>query len=165
MTGRPRVGISRCLLGDHVRYDGGSKYEPSLVEDLSAHVEWIPICPELEAGMGVPREPVHLVARGGAVQMVGAESGRDWTGMMHAWALARLAALREIDVSGFVLKSASPSCGVRDVPIVGAQRARGLFAEELIAAMPGLPVEDEVRLRDPAIRAEFLRRVMEQRRG
>ena len=163
MTRLPRVGISRCLLGDDVRYDGRNKYEPSLIEQLSSRVEWIPVCPELEVGMGVPREPVQLVA--GALQpvrLVGTESGRDWTALMDAWAGERLAALKELGLSGFVLKSASPSCGLRDVPVVAGDPGRGVFARALVAAMPDLPVEDEVRLRNPDLLKTFLRRVRER---
>ena len=158
MTGRPRVGISRCLLGDAVRYDGRHKYEPTVVETLGAAVEWVPVCPELEAGMGVPREPVELIRSplDGRVRMVGAATGTDWTDRMHAWVRERLVALQALQLSGFVLKSRSPSCGIRDVPVRGAGAQAGVFAAALVAAMPDLPIEDEERLRDSARRAEFL---------
>ena len=98
MGNRPRVGISRCLLGDQVRYDGGHKYEPSLIETLGAHVEWVPVCPELEVGMGVPREPIQLVAAGDGprVRLVGVDSGADWTDRMQVWAVEKIAALQAL---------------------------------------------------------------------
>jgi uncharacterized protein YbbK (DUF523 family) len=164
---RPRVGISRCLLGDRVRYDGGHKREPSLIEAAEARVEWVPVCPELEAGMGVPREPIHLVARHGAsddqVRAVEGRTGRDWTDRLAVWTRQRLGELEAMRLSGFVLKARSPSCGPRGVPILTGDERRtmgsGLFAAALMAAFPGLPVEDEERLRDPVALGTFLDRV------
>ena len=161
MADRPRVGVSRCLLGDAVRYDGGHKHEPSLMADLGARVELIPVCPELEVGMGVPREPIQLVAGsgGGRLRLVGVETGADWTDRMEAWAAERTAALRALDLSGFVLKARSPSCGPRNVPVTGGEASAGMFAAALMRLLPVLPVADEERLRDPSARADFLERV------
>jgi len=161
MGNRPRVGISRCLLGDQVRYDGGHKYEPSLIETLGAHVEWVPVCPELEVGMGVPREPIQLVAAGDGsrVRLVGVDSGADWTDRMQVWAVEKIAALQALGLSGIVLKSRSPSCGPQGVPVPNGEPSPGMFAQALMAAMPDLPVEDEERLRDPEARASFMARV------
>jgi uncharacterized protein YbbK (DUF523 family) len=176
MNQRPRVGISRCLLGDQVRYDGGHKYERSLIETLGASVEWVPVCPELEAGMGVPREPIQLVATASGegarfeprdarwLRLVGVETGEDWTDRMQAWAEDRLAALGRLRLSGFVLKARSPSCGLQGVPIQNDEPGAGMFARALVAAMPDLPVEDEERLRDPAARARFLERIRTRHR-
>ena len=162
---KPRVGISRCLLGDCVRYDGGHKLEPSLIDALEADVEWVPLCPELEVGMGVPREPIHLVAdRAAGRRLVGVSSGIDWTARMTGWAATRLKELAALDLSGFVLKSRSPSCGLRDVPVLGAVAGPGLFASLLVDAMPELPVEEEDRLRDRSAREVFLDRVRAYRR-
>lgn len=157
----PRVGISRCLLGEPVRYDGGHKYDAPVLEALAPHVEWVPVCPELEAGMGVPREPIHLVSSSGGpgVRLLGVGSGRDWTARMHQWTQERVAALRESRIAGFVLKSRSPSCGLRDVPVSGGAPGAGLFAALLMSEMPDLPIEDEERLRDDDRRAAFLQRV------
>jgi uncharacterized protein YbbK (DUF523 family) len=167
MVSRPRVGISRCLLGDEVRYDGGHKHEPSLLAELSVHVELIPVCPELEVGMGVPREPIQLVASASCrgVRLAGVESGADWTDRMQLWAAERVAALRALGLSGFVLKARSPSCGPREVPVRGGQRSPGMFAQALMTAMPDLPVDDEERLRDADTRAAFLARVARFHRG
>lgn len=172
MAGRPRVGISRCLLGEDVRYDGTHKLDADLIEALTPHVEWVPVCPEVEIGMGTPREPIHLVARDNGVPsadarvgLFGVTSGIDWTARMHVWARARADALRELQLSGFILKARSPSCGIRDVRIEDAPRTgRGLFAQAIVDAMPDLPVADEDELRDPVVRGEFLTRVRGFRR-
>ena len=133
-------------------------------------MEWVPVCPEVEVGMGVPREPIHLVTHGGDVRLRGVESGQDWTEQMRTWARQRIAELDMLDLAGFVLKARSPSCGVRDVRIQSSgttESGRGLFAAMLVALMPNLPVADEEELRDPALRVSFLTRVSEyhQRRS
>lgn len=131
-----------------------------MLAELSAIVEWVPVCPELEVGMGVPREPIQLVAgASGAVRLEGVHSQSDWTARMQSWASRRIDELRRLRLSGFVLKARSPSCGVRDVPVRGADDGSGMFAQALVTAMPDLPVEDENGLRDARIRAEFLARV------
>jgi len=175
-----RIGVSSCLLGDAVRYDGGHKKNAFLVDGLGAHVEWIPVCPEIDCGMGVPREPVRLVASGseseedpesgGDLRMVGVDSGTDWTLRMKASVKTRLGALSRLELSGYVLKSRSPSCGKEGVPVFpapevsgagvgGTPSGAGLFAAELVRCFPLLPVEDEARLGDRAARRNFLRRV------
>jgi uncharacterized protein YbbK (DUF523 family) len=163
----PRVGISRCLLGDQVRFDGGHKHEPALIDTLGAHVEWVPVCPELEVGMGVPREPIQLAARKGdrRVRLIGAESGADWTDRMQVWAAEKIAALQALGLSGLILKSRSPSCGPQAVPVRNGDPSPGMFAQALMAALPDLPVADEERLRDPQARASFMARVTGLHRG
>ena len=168
--GRPRVGISRCLLGDQVRYDGTHRRDETVIAWLGPHVEWVPVCPEVEIGMGTPREPIRLVGRsdgvpslGVRVRLIGVESGTDWTGRMHAWAAVRAQELAALGLSGYVFKARSPSCGVGDVAIreIGDdRRGRGLFAEAVIDALPNLPVADEASLADAASRASFLERVL-----
>lgn len=164
MDRRPRIGISSCLLGEEVRYDGGHQCDLFLVQTLGAFVEWVPVCPELEVGMGVPREPVRLVRAGGRLRMVGERSRRDWTTAMQRYARRRLAQLGALDLAGYVLKSKSPSCGMERVKVYGgggapSRNGRGLFAEALMAAWPLLPVEEEGRLNDPALREHFIERV------
>ena len=162
MIERPRVGISRCLLGEAVRHDGGHKLEPSLIAELGRIVQWVPICPEVEVGMGVPREPIQLVVSDSCagVRLMAVRTGSDWTERMRAWALVRIEELRVLRLSGFVLKARSPSCGVHDVPVRGGAPGRGMFAAMLTAELANLPVEDEERLRDPVVRAHFVQRVM-----
>ena len=169
---KPRVGISRCLLGDDVRYDGTNKRSAAVVE-LSAHVEWVAVCPEVEVGMGVPREPIQLVAAAGgvrsageAVRLQGVHSREDWTERMHDWARDRVSALAAQRIDGFVLKARSPSCGpagvlVHQAGVEATPTGRGLFAEALAMTIPGLPLIDEEALEDPRERDHFIRRVRE----
>jgi uncharacterized protein YbbK (DUF523 family) len=167
---RPRVGISRCLLGDEVRYDGTHRRDETVIAWLGPHVEWVPVCPEVEIGMGTPREPIQLVRTADGVRsldarvrLIGVESGTDWTARMHVWAAARAQELVALGLSGYVFKARSPSCGIGDVVIRDAGdegRGRGLFAEAVIQALPDLPVADEASLADAAVRAVFLERVV-----
>jgi uncharacterized protein YbbK (DUF523 family) len=160
---RPRVGISSCLLGETVRYDGGHKREAFLVEGLGRQVEWVPVCPEVEMGLGVPRPPMRLVLLGGETRLITPSTGADHTQAMHAWSAQRLDELAA-DLCGYVLKSRSPSCGLASVPLFDdrgdpAGETRGLFAAALLARFPDLPIEEETALADPARRADFLSRV------
>lgn len=173
---RPRIGISRCLLGDEVRYDGGHKRNALLVDTFGPHVEWVSVCPEVEVGMGTPREPIHLVASPDGVpsgnqrvRLLGVRSAHDWTRSMDQWRGQRVRELAREDLSGFVLKADSPSCGVADVPIncgpTAHESGRGLFAQALIDAMPDLPIEDERRLADSQVREDFIARVFAYHRA
>lgn len=170
MAGRPRVGISRCLLGDAVRYDGGHKRDSCLVESLGPQVDWVWVCPEVEIGMGTPREPIQLVtARDGVpsrderVRMIGVRSGADWTDAMYAWSRRRVDELASVGLCGYVLKADSPSCGLQDVRVTHgpnvAHTGRGLFAQALVEGIPNLPVDEETRLHDSRARANFVERV------
>jgi uncharacterized protein YbgA (DUF1722 family)/uncharacterized protein YbbK (DUF523 family) len=183
---RLRIGISRCLIGDAVRYDGGHKRDPFLVSTFGRFVEWVPVCPEVEAGMGTPREPIHLVASAGGalsagqpVRLVGVNSGEDWTARMARFAASRVRELKSADLAGYVLKNDSPSCGLDGVRVHHDDRAsatpkrrneggtgtgRGLFAEALVSELPNLPVEEEGRLSDPALRENFVERVFAYQR-
>jgi uncharacterized protein YbbK (DUF523 family) len=159
-----RLGISACLLGRAVRFDGGHRHDPFLTDMLGRFVEWVPVCPEVEIGMGVPREPVQLVRVGGAIRLVGRETGRDHTRAMRAWARRRVRELAGLRLAGYVLKSRSPSCGLARVPVRnGGRRAaahRGLFADELLHHLTTLPVEEERRLGDHSRRAHFFERAL-----
>lgn len=169
---KPRLGISRCLLGDDVRYDGTNKRSAAVVE-LSEYVEWIAVCPEVEVGMGVPREPIQLVAvehgvrsASEAVRLQGVRSGEDWTERMQGWARDRVSALTAQRIDGFVLKARSPSCGpagvlVHHPGVEATATGRGLFAEALAMTIPGLPLIDEEALEHPRERDRFIRRVRE----
>jgi uncharacterized protein YbgA (DUF1722 family)/uncharacterized protein YbbK (DUF523 family) len=172
---RPLIAISRCLLGDEVRYDGGHKRDPFLVETFGRFVEWVPVCPEVEMGMGTPREPIQLVAAPGGVpsgehrvRLVGVGSAHDWTRTMDRWRLGRVRELARANVSGYILKKDSPSCGPAGVRIhAGAavtRDGRGLFAQALIDAFPNVPIEDEGRLHDPGMRDTFIERVFAYQR-
>ena len=150
-----RLGVSACLLGEAVRYDGGHKRDPWLTDVLGKRVEWVPVCPELESGMGVPRPPMRLERQGRAVRLVEIASRRDHTARMRHLAVRRLRALRAL--CGYVLKKDSPSCGMTRVKLYGThgparREGTGLFAAALREAWPSLPVEEEGRLHDPALR-------------
>ena len=161
---RPRIGISACLLGDRVRYDGGHKRDALLLELLGQHVEWVPVCPEVEVGMGTPREPLHLVQHASGLRMISSETRTDYTDAMNAWAERRLDDLSRQVISGYILKKNSPSCGKDHVKVYSneglfSQSGRGLFAAALMRRFPGLPIEEEDSLHDIAAIQNFLERV------
>jgi uncharacterized protein YbgA (DUF1722 family)/uncharacterized protein YbbK (DUF523 family) len=160
-----RLGISACLLGEAVRFDGGHKRDSFLVETFGRYVEWVPVCPEVESGLGTPRETLRLETRDGLLRMVMPRSGRDYTATMTAYARARVARLEGEDLCGYVLKKDSPSCGLERVKVYAepggapTRNGRGLFATALLERFPWLPVEEEGRLSDPRLRENFVERV------
>jgi uncharacterized protein YbgA (DUF1722 family)/uncharacterized protein YbbK (DUF523 family) len=159
-----RLGVSSCLLGDEVRYDGGHKRDAFLVDTLGPFVEWVPVCPEVELGLGVPRPPIRLVGNPGAPRLLAEQGGEDLTARMRRWSAARVAELGGLGLHGYVLKRGSPSCGLFRVRVYGDNGlpgavGRGLFAAALTDALPLLPVEEEGRLTDPGIRESFIERV------
>jgi uncharacterized protein YbgA (DUF1722 family)/uncharacterized protein YbbK (DUF523 family) len=164
-----RIGISACLLGQEVRFDGGHKRDRFLTEVLGPVVEWVPVCPEVELGLGTPRETLRLVRSEGGVRMITTRTGIDHTDGMNAWAKRRLDELAREDLCGYVLKKDSPSCGMERVKVFGAagmpeRRGRGLFAAALLERFPSLPVEEEGRLSDPRLRENFIERTFAYRR-
>jgi uncharacterized protein YbbK (DUF523 family) len=166
--GPPRIGISACLLGCEVRYDGGHKRDPFLTDTFGRLVEWVPVCTEVEAGFGTPREPVHLVNDQGRLRMITVNTRVDLTELMERYARGRVAQLALERLSGYVLKKDSPSCGNEGVKVYAgdgapAHSGRGLFASALRDALPLLPVEEEDRLADPRVRDDFLDRIFAYR--
>ena len=164
-----RLGVSSCLLGSEVRYDGGHKRDRFLTDLLAEFVEWVPVCPEVESGMGIPRPVLRLVAAPKGPRLVETRSGQDHTAAMQRFAQRRVRGLRALELSGYVLKKDSPSCGMARVKIYGEhgmprREGRGLFAAALMEACPNLPVEEEGRLNDPALRENFIERVFAYRR-
>ncbi|HEX9049683.1 MAG TPA: DUF523 and DUF1722 domain-containing protein [Anaeromyxobacter sp.] len=162
---RLRLGVSSCLLGRKVRYDGQHKRNAFLVEVLGASVEWVPVCPELELGLGVPREPIRLVGAAAAPRLLAERSGTDHTDAMLRFARARVRELEALGLDGWVTKKDSPSCGMERVRVhraAGGPPRRdgvGLFVRVLMDRMPLLPVEEEGRLEDPALRESFVERI------
>lgn len=164
-----RVGISACLLGEKVRFDGGHKRDAYLMETFGRYVEWVPVCAEVEMGLGTPREALRLVRIEGGVRLVTPKTGADHTEAMRAYAGRRVAELAKQDLCGYILKKGSPSCGMERVRVfdargVPAKSGRGLFAEALLQHYPHLPLEEEGRLSDPRLRENFVERVFAYRR-
>jgi len=164
-----RIGISACLLGREVRYDGGHKRDAFLVETFGHYVEWVPVCPEVEIGLGIPRPTLRLERRGADVRLMMPKTGDDHTDAMRSYAEKRVAALAEDDLCGYILKKDSPSCGMERVKVYGtniipSKAGRGLFAEALMRRFPNLPVEEEGRLNDLPLRENFVERVFAYRR-
>jgi uncharacterized protein YbgA (DUF1722 family)/uncharacterized protein YbbK (DUF523 family) len=156
MTGRPRVGVSSCLLGEEVRFNGGHKRHRFLTDELGPHVDWVPFCPEVAIGLGVPREPIRLTADG---RLVNRSGTADHTAPMAALPLP------PTDLDGYVFKAKSPSCGIRAIPRYGPSGApagfagAGLYAARVLARFPLLAVQDEGRLTDAVLREAFVERV------
>jgi uncharacterized protein YbgA (DUF1722 family)/uncharacterized protein YbbK (DUF523 family) len=163
-TTKPRVGISTCLLGENVRYDGGHARDRFLTDTFGDFVEWVPVCPEVETGLGVPREAVHLVGDPLSPRLVFVNSGGDVTDRMKQWAKRRLKDLEGADLVGFIFKSRSPSSGMERVKVfdesgMPQKVGVGIWARAFMDHFPLIPVEDEGRLQDPALRENFVERV------
>jgi uncharacterized protein YbgA (DUF1722 family)/uncharacterized protein YbbK (DUF523 family) len=159
-----RIGVSSCLLGEEVRYDGGHKRDDFLTTVLGPFVDWVPVCPEVDIGLGVPRDTLRLVGEAGSPRLVVQRTGEDLTGRMQRFAADRIRELEALQLDGYVLKRASPSCGLFGVRVYapnGMPRGtgRGIFAEELARRLPMLPLEEEGRLNDPSLRENFIERV------
>jgi uncharacterized protein YbgA (DUF1722 family)/uncharacterized protein YbbK (DUF523 family) len=165
-----RIGISGCLLGEKVRFNGGHKRDTFVTEILDKYVEFVSVCPEVEVGMGTPRETVRLVGDPESPRMVGSKSETDHTASMNAYATRRARELEPLDLCGYILKKDSPSCGMERVkvyPEAGGMPSKhgvGLFARALMDRFPLLPVEEEGRLNDPRLRENFIERVFAYRR-
>jgi len=162
------IGISQCLLGDKVRYDGGHKRDSFLIEALGRHVEWVPVCPEAELGLGTPREPMRLVGDLQAPRLVTITTGIDHTDPMNGFARQRVRQLQALDLCGYVFKADSPSCGITQVPLfnqdIKTNDGVGLFARAFIEYFPLIPIEEESRLQDLQAVNSFLEHILAYRR-
>ena len=164
-----RIGISSCLLGEAVRFDGGHKRDAFLADILGPFVEWVPVCPEVEAGFGTPRETMRLERVHHTVRLISTRSKADVTERLTTWSDRRVEEIARLDLSGYVLKKDSPSCGMERVKVYDrhgspSRAGRGLFAERLLARLPTLPIEEEGRLQDARLRENFIERVFAYRR-
>lgn len=161
MNDRLQLEVSACLLGRKVRYDGGHKRSDFLLNVLEPYVQWHPVCPEAEIGLGIPRPPIRLEGDVAAPQLIEPKAGQNLTGKMQTFAAQRCATFDALD--GFILKKDSPSCGLFRVKVYARGQAerkgRGLFAQALTEHFPCLPVEDEGRLNDPRLRENFIERL------
>jgi len=159
-----RLGVSTCLLGENVRYDGGHKLDRFLVNTLGQYVEWVPVCPEVEIGLPIPRETLRLVGDHESSRLVAPKSGQDYTERMQNWARERLEQLAKVKLHGFVFKKDSPSSGLFRVKVydkngVPSRIGTGIFPREVMKHFPLLPLEEEGRLHDMNLRENFIDRV------
>jgi uncharacterized protein YbgA (DUF1722 family)/uncharacterized protein YbbK (DUF523 family) len=158
----PKLGISSCLLGEPVRYDGGHKLNRYLRDTLGTYVRFVPVCPEVECGLPVPREAMHLEGIPDAPRLVTIRSGVDHTARMQKWMAQELNELEHENLSGFIFKARSPSSGIRGVKYYQSDSVSmgpGLFGGAFIKRFPFIPVEDEGRINDPGLRENFIERV------
>jgi uncharacterized protein YbgA (DUF1722 family)/uncharacterized protein YbbK (DUF523 family) len=164
-----KIGISACLLGEKVRYDGGHKLDSYIADTLGLYFEWVPVCPEVEYGLPVPREAMHLVGDPASPRLVTARSGVDHTDGMEKWAEDRLRELREEDLCGFIFRSRSPSSGISGVKVYGASgtpagRGAGIFCGAFMRYFPLTPITDDGRLHNPDLRENFVEQVFVYKR-
>jgi uncharacterized protein YbbK (DUF523 family) len=168
------LGVSACLLGDPVRWDGDHDRSAFLADRLAPHVVWRRVCPELEIGLGVPREPIALVRQGDGHALVAATSRRALTETMASFAKARVDGFHDLD--GYVLKSRSPSCGIAGARVYATREdlfadasferaGRGVYASALLQRWPTLPIVEETQLQSAAEQAHFVERCFAMRRA
>jgi uncharacterized protein YbgA (DUF1722 family)/uncharacterized protein YbbK (DUF523 family) len=164
MTTRVRLGISQCLLGDKVRWNAGHKLDRYITQTLGQFADFVPVCPEVEVGMGIPRESLRLVGDPDSPRLITYKTKIDHTDRMVSWATERVRALEAENLSGFIFKSDSPSSGMIRVKVYNdkgmpEKKGIGVFARIFMAHFPLIPVEDDGRLHDPMIRENFIERI------
>lgn len=164
VEGKIRLGISACLLGEPVRFDGGHKLDRFLVHTLGKYVDYVPVCPEVEIGLPTPREALRLVGEPETPRLVFSRSGEDITERMISWAKNRVRELEKEELCGFIFKGRSPSSGMARVKLydhngVPNKQGVGIFAREFMDHFPLLPVEEEGRLHDPRLRENFIENI------
>ena len=169
MEGPIKLGVSRCLLGDKVRYDGGHQLDRFITDTLGRYVAYVPVCPEAECGLGIPREAMRLVGDPEAPRLVTRKTGQDHTDRMRAWALRCVKELEEKNLCGFIFKSNSPSSGMERVKVytekgMPIKKGRGVFAAVFMDHFPLIPAEDDGRLHDPVLRENFIERIFTMKR-
>ena len=158
-----RIGISSCLCGEKVRYDGAHKHDRRLVDTLGKFFTLLPVCPEVGSGMPTPREPMRLEGNPARPRLVTIESRIDLTEQMKSYCVEKVAELEREEICGFVFKMNSPSSGLHRVKVFNEEMTirygRGIFAAEVVRRFPFLPVEEEGALADPILRENFIERV------
>ncbi len=164
-----KLGISTCLLGENVRYDGGHKLDRFLRDTLGQYVDYVPVCPEVECGLPIPRESMHLEGDPESPRLVTSKTKQDRTEQMVSWAKRRVVELEKEGLCGFIFKSDSPSSGMERVRVYNekgmpVKKGVGIFARIFMEHFPLLPVEDEGRLHDPKLRENFIERLFTLRR-
>lgn len=166
---RLRLGVSTCLLGETVRFDSGHARDRFVTDTLGQWFEFVPVCPEVEVGMGIPRPTIRLIDEGQGMQLVAPSTGEDFTERMARYAEAKVAELMKLDLDGYILKKNSPSCGLERIRVYRngmpvRRNEKGMFAAELAHRWPALPLEEEGRLNDPGLRENFIERVFSRNR-
>ena len=164
-----KIGVSTCLLGEKVRFDGGHKHDRYITGTLGRFFTFVPVCPETECGLGIPREAMRLVGSVDAPRLVTNKTGIDHTDQMQRWAKTRLDDLAGEDLCGYIFKKDSPSSGLYRVRVYTekghpVRTGRGLFAAAFTQRFPRIPVEEEGRLHDPGLRENFIERVFALKR-
>jgi len=165
MNRRFKLGISSCLLGKKARYDGGHRLNSYLKNTLGKSVQWVAVCPEVDCGLSVPREEMHLVGTPESTRLVTRFSRVDHTDKMLKWSRKRLKELEKQRLSGFVFKSNSPSCGLKGVKVYNkegplAKKGSGIFAKEFVKYFKFMPVEEDAQLHDHKKRKKFIEKVL-----
>jgi len=169
MAAEIKIGVSKCLLGEKVRFDGGHKHDRYITGTLGQYFDFVPVCPETECGLGIPREAMRLVGDLHHPRLVTNKTGMDRTEQMLSWASGRLDGLEKEGLCGFIFKKDSPSSGLHRVKVYNqagqpVKSGRGLFAAAFTARFPRIPVEEEGRLHDPGLRENFIERVFALKR-
>jgi len=164
-----KTGISSCLLGNKVRYDGGHKWDRYITETLGQYLEWVPVCPEVECGLPVPREAMRLIGTPGSPRIITIRTGIDHTERMLKWSEKKLRELERENLCGFIFKSNSPSSGIGGVKVYSpsgmpSQRGTGIFGNAFLQRFPLIPAIDDGRLHDPGLRGNFIERVFAYKR-
>ena len=160
-----KIGISSCLLGNNVRYDGGHQHDRYITDTLGLYVEWISVCPEVECGLGIPREAMRLVGDPESPRLVTIHTNVDHTDGMRTWAKKRLTDLEQKGLCGFIFKSKSPSSGMTGVTVhtpsgMPGGESPGIFADAFMKYFPDIPVIDDTQLHDPRSRENFIERIL-----
>jgi uncharacterized protein YbgA (DUF1722 family)/uncharacterized protein YbbK (DUF523 family) len=164
-----RLGISTCLMGENVRYDGGHKWDRFLTDTLGQYLEYVPVCPEVECGLPIPRESMHLEGNPNSPRLVTSRTHKDHTARMVKWAKKRVKELEREDLYGFIFKSNSPSSGMERVKVYNEKgmpekKGVGMFARIFMDHFPLVPAEEEGRLHDPVLRENFVVRIFTLKR-
>jgi uncharacterized protein YbbK (DUF523 family) len=158
-----KVAVSACLLGEHVRYDGGHKHDPNITEMMGISFSLVPFCPEVECGLSIPRETMRLEGDPAAPRLMTIQTPDDKTEQMLTYCSKKVRELEAENISAFIFKERSPSCALNAAPLYEskscAESTRGLFAGEVVRYFPFMPVEEAEPLNNSEIREEFINRV------
>jgi len=164
-----RLGVSACLLGQNVRYNGGHSRDPFITDTLSQYIEFFPVCPEVECGLPIPREAMRLVGDPAAPRLMTGDTKQDHTDRMRGWCAKKVSELEQLNLYGFIFKKGSPSSGMERVKVyddkgMPSHRGIGMFARAFMEHFPLLPVEEDGRLHDPQLRENFIEAIFVSRR-